>query len=469
MQHWLQALPANSTVVAPAGACYLINGGIVLTGVQGLTIAGGTWNDMTAPVAGASPTAMSAAIWFQGGSNVTLENMTVNGSSPGGYVPAGAFGGGIRSDGVIGFRVTDVNIDNVWGDGLELAPLRAANDLSSTILNPSENVFVYGLTVNGAGRQGISLVDVNGASLTDIVLKHIGINFFDVEADQWNEGALNVTINDCETGGVGDLFFANGGASSGAAYTGNITVENCTMDAPTAGEAVLVQPPSLQPHPRGPIVFSHDTLLCGASVYVSCVESDDANITVESSNVVCPTSTIHEPVYSADEDTGLTFMSDDVSGYTTPGTTDSSSHVSIDGGVWAPYVPPRTTTGPVKAGTSGTTGTTGGSSLAAGGLSTTPTTTKPVTPTTTGPAPTAHALGAPASAGGPTTATVLASNRTDPLTKPVMRAGMALDLFAGVVALGLLLVRRRRRSVPVNVSVSDLLTAPPIDTRSWND
>ena len=216
----------------------------------------------------------------KGGSNVTLENLTIAGSSPGGYVPAGAFGGGIRSDGVIGLQVTDVSVDNVWGDGLELAPLRTPNDIGSTILNPSENVSVYGLKVNGAGRQGVSLVSVNGATLTDVRLRHIGIDIFDVEADQWNEGAKNVTINGCQTGDVGGLFFANGGLSSGGGYTGNITVENCTMNELTAGEAILVQAPTQGLHPRGPFTFVNDTLRCGASVYVSCIQANDADLTV---------------------------------------------------------------------------------------------------------------------------------------------------------------------------------------------
>ncbi len=116
-------------------------------------------------------------MWFKGGSNITLENLTITGSSPGGYVPAGAFEAGIRSDGIIGLNVSDVNVDNVWGDGLELAPLRTPNDIGSTILNPSENVVVDGLTVNGAGRQGVTLADVNDASLTAVRLKHVGIEF----------------------------------------------------------------------------------------------------------------------------------------------------------------------------------------------------------------------------------------------------------------------------------------------------
>ncbi len=459
MQHWLMSLPANTTVVAPAGACYLINTGITLSAVQGLTIAGGTWEDMTAPVSGASPVDMDAVIWLQGGSNLTFENMTIEGSNPGGYNPAGAFGAGIRSDGVIGLHVTNVNITNVWGDGLELAPLRGPGaDMGSTIVNPSENVFVYGLTINGAGRQGITLASVTNATLTGLTLKHIGLDFFDAEADQWNEGAQNVTINGCETGGVGGLFFANAGLSAGSNYTGNITVENCTMDQATAGEAILVETPTLETHPRGPITFVHDTILCGSSVYVSCVQSTDANITVASSNVVVPAGTIHEPVYRAIQSTGLTFSGDTVSGYGSAGTTDTSSHVSILGGVWAPYAPP-----PVRTPT------------------TTTTTTKPkvTTPTTTKPGSSlshASALGAVSASGssgpgdpngpgasggpgGPTTATVLSSERANPLASAGVHTVIALDLVGGFVAYGVLLLRRRRRQllVPAMASVEDLL------------
>ncbi len=350
MQHWLRSLPPDTTVVAPAGACYLINGGIAIIAAQGLTIAGGTWEDQTAPQPGASQDDMVPAFWFKGGSNITLENLSINGSNPGGYTPAGAFAAGIRSDGIIGFRVTNVNVNNVWGDGLELTPLRAADDSSTIILNASENVFVYGLSVNGAGRQGVTLASVNGASLSAVRLKHIGLDFFDVEADQGNEGARNVTINGCETGGVGGLFFANAGMSS-ANNTGNITVENCTMDQPTAGDAVLVQAPNLQAtNSRGPFTFLNDTLLCGSSVYVSCIQSTDANITVANSNVVVPVGTIHEPVFNANNSSGLSFTGDSVSGYTSPGSKDASSTVNISGGIWSPYVAPHPSPGPVHAG-----------------------------------------------------------------------------------------------------------------------
>ena len=66
------------------------------------------------------------------------------------------------------------------------------------------------------------------------------------------------------------------------------------------------------------------------------------------------------------------------------------------------------------------------------------------------------------STGGPNTATVLTSDRNDPLTSPLARSTIALDLGAGAIAFGLLEVRRRRRIhvVPAAHSVEDLLGRP---------
>ena len=465
MQHWLMSLPANTTVVAPAGACYLIDGGITLVAAQGLTIAGGTWEDETAPQTGASPTALNAAFWLQGGSNITLENLTIAGSNPGGYDPSGAFAGGIRSDGVIGLHVTDVNVDNVWGDGLELAPLREANDIGSNIINPSENVSVSGLKINGAGRQGVSLVSVNGATLTDVTLRHVGIDNFDVEADQWDEGAKNVTINGCQAGDAGGLFFANGGESAeGSWFTGNITVENCTMTSATAGEAVLVQAPSSMTRPRGPFTFVNDTLRCGASVYVACIQANEADLTVTNSDLIWPAGEIREPVFHVSESTGLDFTGDSVSGYGIPGWKDNTSTVNIAGGQWAPYAAP----GPVHSGVGGAATTAPMSAGGAPATTSTSTTSSTTTTSTTQPARLASLdhhhkqKGTLVSVGGPTTATVLTSNGNDPLTSPLGRAAMALDLGAGAVAYAFLELRRRRRVqvVPATHSIQDLLGRP---------
>ncbi len=265
--------------------------------------------------------------------------MKITGVNPGGYDAAGAFMEGIRSDGVLHLDVANVKIANVYGDGIELAPLRGANDLSGQILNPTKHATISNVDIEGSGRQGITLASVDHALISSVHLDDVGLNVFDVEADQGNEGAANVTIDGCTAGyGNHGLFFANGGAGGGGEQTRNITVENCTMAASQAGEAVLVQSPANAPAPRGPFTFADDTLRCGTSVYVACVQVIGANVSVNGSTVVCPPATIHESVYNAYQSSTVSFGGDYVTGYGHPGSTSANSSVTVSGGVWQPYV-----------------------------------------------------------------------------------------------------------------------------------
>ncbi len=338
LQNWLQKLPAGTTVGVPPGACYLINEGLQLVGLQGLTVSGGTWEDETTPPPGTSPKVNNAEFWLVGGSDITLENMTITGANPGGYYEPGAFMAGIRSDGVLGLNIENVLIAHTYGDGIELNALRGAQDDSGTILNATKRVTISNVHIDGPGRQGITLDSVDHALISSVRLDHVGQNVFDVEADQGNEGAANVTIDGCTAGqGNHGLFFANGGAG-GAYWTRNITVENCTMEAIQNGDAVLVQTPPEFSTPRGPFTFTNDTLRCGASVYVACVQVSGGDVSVNGSTVECPPSTIHEAVYNAYQSSAVSFGGDDVTGYGSRGTASANSSVSISGGLWEPYV-----------------------------------------------------------------------------------------------------------------------------------
>jgi len=231
-----------------------------------------------------------------------------------------------------------VAIDDVFGDGVELTPLRAQGDLGGTIINPTEDAAISNVEVTGAGRQGVTLASVSGATLTSVALRRIGMNAFDMEADQWDEGAQNVTIDGCSVAGqLGGMFFANGGASAGGAWTRDITVESCTMKVPEAGDVILVQDPSAQDAPRGPITFVNDTLLCGTSVYVACVQASHGSVTIDSSTLEMPARTVHEAVYRGVVDSTLAFGQDSVSQYGSVGTVDSTSTVSVAGGTWTPF------------------------------------------------------------------------------------------------------------------------------------
>lgn len=442
MQQWLRSLPAGSTVSVAPGACYLVNEGVTLDGAQGLTISGGMWKDTSQPQSGAPASQMNPIFWLVGGSGLTLESLSISGVNPGGYDSSGAFAAGIRSDGVIGLNVNNVVVDDVYGDGIELGPLRAAGDISNVIVNPSENVTITSVSIDGSGRQGMTLASVTDATISSVSLKHIGLDVFDLEADQWDEGALDVIINGCTVGGGnGGLFFANAGVSAGSAHTGNITIENCTMLTPDGGDAVLVETPNLEAHPRGPITFLHDSLQCGSSVYVACVMATDAQISVDGSTVTVPPGTVHEPVYGATESSVLTFESDVVNGYGRQGTSDGTSSVAISGGSWTPYGAARPLPSP-GSGSSPGSGTSPGGSITPSPASTTTSTTAPArhSPTSNGPGVGSHQEAASALASDVSPPAAVGS-----LGRPILQ-GHLLAVGVSAVALGLgLLVARRRR------------------------
>jgi hypothetical protein len=423
MREWLNRLPAGTTVRAPAGACYLINEGLHLVDLDDITIIGGTWYDATAPATEGDPKAMGAAFWFDGGQGVSLQNLTISGVSPGGYDPPGAFAAGIRSDGVSGLSVDDVFIDHVYGDGIELAPLRAGNDMGSQILRPSENVVLHNVWIDGAGRQGLTLADVTGAEVSGLVFRGVGIDVIDVEADQWDEGARNVDIDGCRVRGddVGGLFFANGGAGGGP-WTANVTVQHCVMDETLGGDAVLVDGDTTTGPQRGPITFSDDVLRCGSSVYVSCLQVSNGNLTVDDSFLKDAPGTIHEPIYHATHGSTVTLANDVVAGFGSPtGTTDNSSSVAVQGGSWTPY---PGSSGSAPAGTSTTTTST---TAAASSGSTSTSTTAPGRGTTT-------STTEPRSTGAKTTTTTTTAGRSS--TTTTSRTTTTLSLLGSLTGSG---------------------------------
>jgi hypothetical protein len=333
---WLNSLPRDTVVQSRPGACYLVDEGVKIIAAHGLTIDGGTWRDDSDPPIDTSRAGQSV-LWFAGGSDVTVENLTIEGVNPGGgFHVNGAFQAGIRSDGVVGLNVDHVTVAGTFGDGLELTPLRGEHDTSGEIIRPTENVNADGLAVFGVGRNGVTLASVTNATLTDVHFFNIGLDDFDAESDQQNEGATHVTIDGCSAYGSSAALFASGGFSGGR-YTGDITVENCTMEAMQNGFAVYGREPSWARRPKGPITFTNDLLICGHSAYVACVDISGEIVTVTNSQIWVPPGYAGEAAYSAHDRAALTFDDDTVIGYGSLGTVDQSSTVTVQGGVWLPY------------------------------------------------------------------------------------------------------------------------------------
>lgn len=339
MQHWLRTLPPDTTVQVPPGACYLVDEGLQLRHLQGLTIDGGTWRD-NADLGGPQVTEPDVAVfWLVGGTDVTLEDLTIDGTNPGGYHVTGAFAAGIRSDGVVGLTVTSVTIDHTWGDGIWLNVLRAVDDNGPDIVNPTEDATISDVDIDGAGRQGFAFVGVTRAMVTDVDVTNIGFDTFDFEADQYDEGARDVTIDGCTSGPSMGPFFANIGNGDGSPWTKDILVENCTMPVVQAGDVMQIAGPAGQP-PRGPITFSDDHFRCGNTSMATCLEITNADVTVTGSTIAMPSWGWHEQVYTVGGDSTVQLSGDQLVQYSGMGAVGRGSAVDLTGDVLEPYVRP---------------------------------------------------------------------------------------------------------------------------------
>jgi hypothetical protein len=304
-----------------------------LDNCTGVTFNGGTWEDPnTSPgkAYGGGVGLGRPAFNIVSGTNITLENLSVVGVNRGGYQEKLAFNGGIETDGTAGLTLTNVNVAHVFGDCLTLAPLRSYTG-TNFIVAPVRDLTVNGFSGTACGRQGITLASVDGASMTDVNIGTTGFDPFDAEADQSDgEGARNVTVSQCSFTGLVAI-------SAGGGATGPITFSHCTMKNTTSGDVLLVDNTSAHQPDAGAISFSDDSLRCGASIYVSCLQLNGAtDVIVQDTNLTIgfPESATHESVYTMSGNSHIAFTDDVVKGYGEVGTARVGSSATVTGGTW---------------------------------------------------------------------------------------------------------------------------------------
>jgi hypothetical protein len=310
LNQWFRTLPDSAIqpviVLIPASYCYLVNTGIKLLTARNLSIDGGTFKDLTVPTSNSGAQTYPSIMWFVGGSGIRLSNLNIIGANPGGYHPPGAFMGAIRSDGVAGLWVTNVNITAPFGDGVNLEPLRTPNDIGSDIVGPTRGATLTDITITGNGRQAIAMGDLAGGTFTNLKIKHSGIDAFDMEADQYNEGVSDLAVTGCSIRGVGGIAFGNGGLGAGA-YTHDVSFSYCNMENyRIGGTAIYIHNNVNSVTARGPFVFDHDTIWCGHSIYVACISLSDATASVTNSSLnTAPRKIDAERTYTAEHGTIL--------------------------------------------------------------------------------------------------------------------------------------------------------------------
>ncbi len=331
MQAWLSSLPAN-TVVNATGDCFQVSS-LYFYDADGLTINGGTWIDDQAPTSSTTLTSANLqSVWyFEDGTDITLENLTVVGANTCACNydnEAAGFQSGIRSDGTDGLTLTNVTVEDVYGDGLTLDGGSAG---------PTTKASVDGLTISGVGRQGVTLSSVSNSTLANVTITNPAEDDFDAEADLASQGINGVTINGCTVSGTGRIFFANdgqGGGNVSGTNSADDVIENCTMENAQTGDVIEDMTPSGL-GVRGPFTFSNDTFDCGTSVYVGCVDLVGADVNIVDSTLTFPTNAyyLYREVWTIDPTSTLNFQGDTVDGYSSEND-GNTCDVTIRGGTW---------------------------------------------------------------------------------------------------------------------------------------
>ncbi|HET8654357.1 MAG TPA: hypothetical protein VFL93_02400 [Longimicrobiaceae bacterium] len=226
MQAWIKSVPDGSTLLFGKGACYRIDGGLVITDRHDLTFEG---NGATFQVFSQGDSQRSN--WsFRRGSDIMVHNMIVRGANPAAgtsaaaYVTALEWQHGFRFEGTQGATLDSVQVYDVYGDFVE-----AQMDKRGTGL-PARDITVRKSHFERNGRMGIGLTDVDGFTLEDSYLGDIRWSAVDLELNKDGTTGRNIRIVRNRFGPVRHALFSNHGAGS-SEDVGNIVFSDNEMVA----------------------------------------------------------------------------------------------------------------------------------------------------------------------------------------------------------------------------------------------
>lgn len=209
---FIAAAPSPSTVTFPSGSCFEIEGSLELRKKQGLTVDG---NGATFQAKGEGE--RSRRHWaVEGGSDITIRNMTVKGAHPNGgatddaYVKEREHQHGFRLAGVRNVTLEQVTVTDVYGD---FVYLREA----------SRDVKVLNSRFERNGRQGVGMVEAENVLIKGNTFLDVSRSVFDLEPNDDRRTIKNVTIEDNEIGMFGNrlLIIDKDGSISDVTMAGN--------------------------------------------------------------------------------------------------------------------------------------------------------------------------------------------------------------------------------------------------------
>jgi Ca2+-binding RTX toxin-like protein len=215
---WIASVPDNSILSFTSGACYRIEGTLDVTNRTGLDIQG---NGATFKATTTNAVSWRSQWRFNGGSHIALRNMTIRGANPtpGSFVSSSQGQHGVDLRGTSAVEIDHVSIASTYGDCILVG--RPADGSGSW----SSDVHVHDSICTGAGRNGVLVAAGRDVLVETSRFSGIGLNAFDIEPDNANSGAANITLTRNQVGAVSASVFA----ALGDGPVDNVTVSYNTV------------------------------------------------------------------------------------------------------------------------------------------------------------------------------------------------------------------------------------------------
>ena len=191
----IQRCPNGSRVSFPAGRTYHQTDAISIERRTGLTIDG---NGSTFIKTNAGEDSVARPQWrILEGSNITIEDMTIDGSLPSGprgIPPGNQWDHGVYISGGTGHTVRDVTIRNVFGDAVTVAPSGLHLYGDATAGQVARDVLIQRVTATSTARMCLGLTGGIGIRAEDNVLSDCRYAGIDLETDAVGEKLQDVHI-----------------------------------------------------------------------------------------------------------------------------------------------------------------------------------------------------------------------------------------------------------------------------------
>jgi Ca2+-binding RTX toxin-like protein len=216
--NWIASVPDNSILSFTRGACYRIEGTLDVTNRNGLDFEG---NGATFKATTTNAVSWRSQWRFNGGSHIALRNMTIRGANPapGSFVSSFQGQHGVDLRDTTAVEIDHVSIASTYGDCIMVGrPAVGSGSWSS-------DVHVHDSICTGAGRNGVLVAAGRDVLVETSRFSEIGLNAFDIEPDDADSGAGNITITHNQVGTVSASVFA----ALGDGPVDNVTVSYNTV------------------------------------------------------------------------------------------------------------------------------------------------------------------------------------------------------------------------------------------------